>query len=133
MKLKLHENFYLPAASLNLVNGIVVLCLIQVMEFCIYPVCNYFNFHFTPLRRMGVGMILASLSMVSAGLTETYRRSHVDGLSCNNLTTTSYNASSVTVFLQVPQYALIGSSEVFTSISGKNVCRLLIAATLFIR
>ncbi|PIA32686.1 hypothetical protein AQUCO_04400110v1 [Aquilegia coerulea] len=57
----------------------------------------------TELQRMGIGLIIAIMAMVSAGIVECYRLRFIqeDG------------TSSLSIFWQVPQYALIGASEVF--------------------
>ena len=61
-------------------------------------------------------MILAALSVIGAGVLEIYRKKD---LSVNQTILEShFNASSVSVFAQIPQFTLFGASEVFTSISG---------------
>ncbi|XAR70604.1 hypothetical protein NMG60_11027511 [Bertholletia excelsa] len=62
----------------------------------------------TELQRMGIGLVIAIVAMVSAGIVECYRLRYVrkDCLHCEG-------SSSLSVFWQVPQYALIGASEVF--------------------
>ncbi|MED6124650.1 hypothetical protein PIB30_060965 [Stylosanthes scabra] len=62
----------------------------------------------TELQRMGVGLVIAVLAMVSAGLVECYRLKYAKPgcLHCNG-------TSSLSIFWQVPQYAFIGASEVF--------------------
>ncbi|CAL5355792.1 unnamed protein product [Camellia sinensis] len=62
----------------------------------------------TELQRMGVGLVIAIMAMVSAGIVECYRRKYArkDCLNCEG-------SSSLSIFWQVPQYAFIGASEVF--------------------
>ncbi|XP_022155555.1 protein NRT1/ PTR FAMILY 7.3-like [Momordica charantia] len=62
----------------------------------------------TELQRMGVGLIIAVMAMVSAGIVECYRLKYAkaDCTHCEG-------SSSLSIFWQVPQYALIGASEVF--------------------
>jgi peptide/histidine transporter 3/4 len=62
----------------------------------------------TELQRMGIGLVIAVMAMVSAGIVECYRlkyaekdRSHRDV------------SSSLSILWQIPQYAFIGASEVF--------------------
>ncbi|KAH9319166.1 hypothetical protein KI387_020935, partial [Taxus chinensis] len=57
------------------------------------------------LQRMGVGLILGMIAMVVAGVVELYRLKGVSN--------ESHSPSSLSIFWQVPQYALIGASEVF--------------------
>ena len=57
---------------------------------------------------MGVGLVIAIIAMVSAGLVECYRLKYArkDCAHCEG-------SSSLSIFWQAPQYALIGASEVF--------------------
>ena len=60
--------------------------------------------------------------MVVAGVVEIYRKDDLSktGGIIQELADEKFNSSKLTVFLQIPQYALVGAGEVFTSISGKN-------------
>ncbi|KAJ1391764.1 Proton-dependent oligopeptide transporter family [Sesbania bispinosa] len=62
----------------------------------------------TELQRMGVGLVIAVMAMVSAGIVECYRLKYAkEGCThCND-------SSTLSIFWQVPQYAFIGASEVF--------------------
>ncbi|CAI9095432.1 OLC1v1031386C1 [Oldenlandia corymbosa var. corymbosa] len=62
----------------------------------------------TELQRMGVGLVIAVMAMLSAGVVENYRRKYAiqDCMNCEG-------SSTLSIFWQVPQYALIGASEVF--------------------
>lgn len=56
----------------------------------------------TELQRMGIGLVIAVMAMVSAGIVECYRLKYA-----------KHGTSSLSIFWQVPQYALVGASEVF--------------------
>jgi len=59
-------------------NGIVIVVFIPFMEYVVYPLSRKFckgKFTLTPLRRIGVGFVLAALAMLAAGLIEIWRRS----------------------------------------------------------
>ncbi|RID78358.1 hypothetical protein BRARA_A01198 [Brassica rapa] len=58
----------------------------------------------TELQRMGIGLVIAVMAMISAGIVEIYRLKHKG---------TASNSSSLSIFWQVPQYMMIGASEVF--------------------
>ncbi len=61
-------------------------------------------------------MLLAVLSVLVAGILEIYRKKD---LSVNQTVFHDhFNASSISVFAQIPQFTLVGASEVFMSISG---------------
>lgn len=57
---------------------------------------------------MGVGLIIAIMAMVAAGIVEVYRLKYSKG-DCNDCS----NPSSLSILWQIPQYVLIGASEVF--------------------
>ena len=119
MKLKL-ENFTVPAASLSIFDIVAVLALIPIMDHVVYPLLSYCGIRFTPLRRIGVGMLLAAASVVVAGVVEIKRRNtwHHGGHITQEVFDKNLTASSLSIFWQVPQFMLIGSSEVLTSITG---------------
>lgn len=114
------NGFTVPAASLSIFDIVAVLAFIPIMDHVVYPLIQFCGIRFTPLRRIGVGLLLAAASVLVAGLIERWRR-HVweDGHFHNQ---TVFNktreASDLNVFWQVPQFMLIGSSEVLTSITG---------------
>jgi peptide/histidine transporter 3/4 len=120
MKINLGFDFSLPAASLSIFDILSVLILIPFMDKVVYPLLRYIGFHFTPLRRIGVGMVFASASVAVAGLVEIKRRQNYENghIVIQHLFNKQFNASDMTVFYQVPQFILIGTSEVFTSITG---------------
>ncbi|XP_071918562.1 protein NRT1/ PTR FAMILY 7.3-like [Coffea arabica] len=62
----------------------------------------------TELQRMGIGFVIAVMAMLSAGIVENYRRKYAR-IDCTNCE----GSSSLSIVWQVPQYALIGASEVF--------------------
>lgn len=62
----------------------------------------------TELQRMGVGLVIAVMAMVSAGIVECYRLKYA-----NKDCTHCEGSSTLSIFWQVPQYAFIGASEVF--------------------
>lgn len=74
-------------------------------------------------------MILATLSVTIAAIVEIQRKNIMrDGHYLQqNLSSEPFNASDLSVMVQIPQFALIGASEVFASITGMdldntNVC-----------
>ena len=74
----------------------------------------------TSNHRLGTGMIFATLAMLSAGILEKFRLMDVEENPLPQIVAGStFNASAnISVLAQVPQFALIGLSEVFTSITG---------------
>ena len=123
MKLKFDNYFTVPAASLSIFDIVAILTLIPIMDHVVYPLLNYCGIRFTPLRRIGVGMLLAAASVVVAGVIEIKRRNVWKDGGFHNQTVFNEprNASSLGIFWQVPQFVLIGSSEVLTSITGTTI------------
>lgn len=56
-----------------------------------------------------------------AGILEIYRKKDIEnnGYIVQELSSDKFNASSISIFAQVPEFALVGASEVFASVSGK--------------
>ncbi|XP_071129676.1 solute carrier family 15 member 4-like isoform X1 [Mytilus edulis] len=105
-----------PDAALGSFDNIAILILIPLMEIFIYPFLKRINQTPSLLQRMGLGMIFAVLSVVAAGVLEIYRKHDI---SLNQtIFDKDYNASSISIFTQIPQFTLMGTSEVFTSVSG---------------
>lgn len=120
MKLKLSDHFTMPAASLYLFEITMLLILIPVVDRIIYPMLRHFGVDFTPLKKMGVGMLFAMGSVIVAGLMEIQRKRFIaaHGYFQQHPFNTPVNASQMNIFYQVPQYVLMGTGEVLTSIPG---------------
>ncbi|XP_068602845.1 solute carrier family 15 member 1 [Brachionichthys hirsutus] len=56
--------------QMQMVNPILILTLVPIMDSLIYPLIEKCGLNFTPLRRMTVGMILASIAFVCAALVQ---------------------------------------------------------------
>ena len=63
-------------------------------------------------------MIFVTLTVFVAGIIETYRKNDDEKVQ-QTILNVLFNASSLSVFAQIPQFSLIGISEVFTCIAGK--------------
>ncbi|XP_036360292.1 solute carrier family 15 member 4-like [Octopus sinensis] len=108
----------MSVAVLNVFNVVIVLILIPILDF-VYKYLQKIGKNPTPLQRMGFGLVLTALSVAVAGIVEIFRvkelRAH--GGVVQLLANKPYNASHVSIFAQIPQFALIGFGEVFTSIA----------------
>ncbi|KAM7491111.1 hypothetical protein LguiA_034032 [Lonicera macranthoides] len=104
--------FQIPPASMSSFDILSVAAFIFLYRRVISPLVsrirNTGSKGLTELQRMGIGLVIAVMAMVSAGIVECYRLkyAHTDCKHCNG-------SSSLSIFWQVPQYALIGASEVF--------------------
>ncbi|KAK7394116.1 hypothetical protein VNO78_14635 [Psophocarpus tetragonolobus] len=100
-------NFHLPAASMSVFDICSVLLCTGIYRQILVPLAGRFSGNprgLTELQRMGVGLIIGMLAMVAAGATELARLKRV---------IPDEKASSLSIFWQIPQYVLVGASEVF--------------------
>ncbi|XP_042511884.1 protein NRT1/ PTR FAMILY 8.1-like [Macadamia integrifolia] len=115
MDIHMGPHFTIPPASLSIFDTISVLIWVPIYDFLIVPFVRRFTGHkhgFTQLQRMGIGLFISIFSMVAATILEV-KRLHM--VRQRNL----YDADDtipMSVFWQIPQYFLIGCSEVFTFI-----------------
>lgn len=105
------SNFRIPAASMSSFDILSVALFIFLYRRVIDPIVRRVRKDskgLTELQRMGIGLVIAITAMVSAGFVESYRLKYArkDCRHCQG-------SSSLSIFWQVPQYALIGASEVF--------------------
>ena len=70
MDLHITNNFKAPPASLSLFDIIIILLLIPFMDRIFYPLCRKLNIRLTSLRKMGIGMVFAIISLIVAALIE---------------------------------------------------------------
>ncbi|OVA20864.1 Proton-dependent oligopeptide transporter family [Macleaya cordata] len=100
-------SFNLPAASMAAFNIVSVLIFTGIYHRFLVPIIGRFTGNpkgITELQRMGIGLIIGLLAMVAAAITEIERLKRVIPES---------DSSSLSIFWQIPQYALLGASEVF--------------------
>ncbi|KNA25160.1 hypothetical protein SOVF_008860 [Spinacia oleracea] len=100
-------NFHFPAASMSVFDISSVLVCTCIYRHILVPVIGRISGNpkgLTELQRMGVGLIIGMLAMVAAGVTEIERLKRV---------VPHEKSSSMSVLWQIPQYVLMGASEVF--------------------
>lgn len=103
-------SFKVPAAAMSMFDIFSVAVWIALYRRVLVPLGFKVTGNpkgFSELQRMGVGLIVGMLAMVAAALVEIYRLKEVH----NKIVPDS--PSSLSIFWQIPQYALIGASEVF--------------------
>lgn len=100
-------NFHLPAASMSIFDIFSVLICTGIYRQILVPLAGKLSRNpkgLTELQRMGIGLIIGMLAMLAAGVTEIERLRRV---------MPDQKSSSLSVFWQIPQYVLVGTSEVF--------------------
>ncbi|KAJ0961696.1 hypothetical protein J5N97_000015 [Dioscorea zingiberensis] len=101
------NGFHIPAASMSVFDILSVLTFITIYRHVLVPLTGKFSKNpegLTELQRMGVGLVIGMLAMVAAGTVELERLKRVES---------PHEPSSLSIMWQIPQYALIGASEVF--------------------
>ncbi|KAI3449904.1 hypothetical protein Pfo_006569 [Paulownia fortunei] len=99
--------FHLPAASMSAFDICSVLLCTGIYRQILVPLAGRLSGNpkgLTELQRMGIGLIIGMLAMVAAGITEMERLKRV---------VPGEHASPMSIFWQIPQYVLVGASEVF--------------------
>ncbi|PIN18971.1 H+/oligopeptide symporter [Handroanthus impetiginosus] len=99
--------FRLPAASMSVFDICSVLLCTGIYRQILVPLAGKLSRNpkgLTELQRMGIGLIIGLLAMIAAGVTEIQRLKRV---------IPGERESSMSVFWQIPQYVLVGASEVF--------------------
>ena len=102
---KMDLNFFgiqMIASQVQAANPIMVMALIPVFTFGLYPLVEKLGYKVTPLRKMSVGMLMAGLSFVMVGMIE---RGLEAGIKVN-------------IGWQVLAYLVLTCSEVMVSITG---------------
>uniref|UniRef100_A0A0D9V956 Major facilitator superfamily (MFS) profile domain-containing protein n=1 Tax=Leersia perrieri TaxID=77586 RepID=A0A0D9V956_9ORYZ len=106
--------FKVPAAVLSVFDTLSVMLWVPLYDRAIVPLARRATGHdrgFTQLARMGVGLVVLTLAMLVAGALEVARRRVI---ARHGILDDGYLPMSI--FWQVPQYVVVGASEVFTFI-----------------
>jgi len=95
-------SFELIAGQVNTVNTIFLLLFIPIFNYGIYPYFDKIGLKTTPLRRLGVGLVLTALSFVIIALIQT----RID------------HGASPSIWWQILAYMVLSAAEVLVSITG---------------
>uniref|UniRef100_A0A5B7AYZ5 Putative Peptide transporter 2 isoform 1 n=1 Tax=Davidia involucrata TaxID=16924 RepID=A0A5B7AYZ5_DAVIN len=108
-------SFTISAASLTTFDIISVIFWVPVYDRVLVPIARKFTGKergFSELQRMGIGLFISVLGIVAAALVEIWR---LDLARALDLVDKDVKVP-LSIFWQIPQYALLGAAEVFTFI-----------------
>ena len=93
--------------QMNVVNPVLIMVFIPLFDRFIYPALQSWGFNISYLRRMGWGMLLASVAFFASGLLETIIQSRE-----------ATGSDQVHVLWQLPQITILAVAEIFLSVTG---------------
>ncbi|OVA19130.1 Proton-dependent oligopeptide transporter family [Macleaya cordata] len=108
MDTKLTKNFQIPPASLQSIPYIMLIFLVPLYETVFVPLARKItgkDSGISPLQRVGIGLFIATFSMISAALVENKRRKSAVNLH-----------ETLSIFWIAPQFLIFGISEMFTAV-----------------
>lgn len=114
------SSYRIPEAWLLLANVVVVLILVPLKDHLVDPLLLRCKLLPSSLQKMALGMFFGFTSVIVAGCLERERLNYIH----HNETVTQligkdlYYAAPLSIWWQIPQYLLIGISEIFASIPG---------------
>ncbi|XP_002709063.1 solute carrier family 15 member 3 [Oryctolagus cuniculus] len=114
------SSYRIPEAWLLLANVVVVLILVPLKDHLIDPLLLRCKLLPSSLQKMALGMFFGFTSVIVAGCLERERLNYIH----HNETVSQligkdlYYAAPLSIWWQIPQYLLIGISEIFASIPG---------------
>ncbi|XP_050375882.1 protein NRT1/ PTR FAMILY 5.10-like [Argentina anserina] len=113
---KIAGGFDIPAASLQSFTSLIIIFLIPLYDRIFVPIASAFTGKpsgITMLQRIGTGILLSAISMIVAALVETKRLETAREYALVDM---PHVTIPMAVWWLIPQYVLIGVSDVFTMV-----------------
>lgn len=102
---------------ISVVTNVIVLCVL-------YPCTSRWGRCVSPFIRIGIGILFGILSVIFAAIVETGRKQMMmgeDGIMVTMVNNVTYNASSLSVTAQIPQYTCAGIGEALVLTAGVEI------------
>ncbi|XP_007519713.1 solute carrier family 15 member 3 isoform X1 [Erinaceus europaeus] len=114
------SSYKIPEAWLLLANVAVVLVLVPLKDRVLDPLLRSCKLFPSALQKMALGMFFGFTSVIVAGVLERERLQYIqlNQTVAQQIGQETYYAAPLSIWWQVPQYLLIGISEIFASIPG---------------
>lgn len=112
--------YQIPAASLQIFSSIMVIVFVPIYDLVLVPIGRKLAGNpsgITMLQRIGIGMVLSTAAMISAGLVEMKRLKTARDFGLVDLPNLPVPMS---IWRLVPQYVVYGISEAFTMVGMKE-------------
>ena len=110
MERNIGANFKIPPATLQSSITISIILLMPLYDNVLIPITRLFTRTekgITVMQRMGIGMFLSTIAMILAALVEAKRLTMTK-------TTSSLSYVPLSIFWLLPQYIILGVSDIFT-------------------
>ena len=104
-----------PNDVITNLNPISLVIFIPIVDNFLYPALRKANIRFTPIKRIALGFILASMAMVSASVIQYYIYKTGE---CGKYMNDCETPAPINVWVQSVPYVLVGFSEIFASVTG---------------
>ncbi|KAF8019273.1 hypothetical protein BT93_G0063 [Corymbia citriodora subsp. variegata] len=108
MSTRLTRSFHIPPASLQAIPYLMLIFVVPLYDALFVPFARRFTGRdsgISPLQRIGIGLFLATFSMIAAALMERKRRDEAVG-----------NGRIISIFWITPQFLIFGLSEMLTAV-----------------
>jgi len=116
MQMDLHMgSTNLSAATLNVFDSVGVMLFTPLCDMLVYPFFRNRGMPLSMFKKVGIGFVFASLSVVCAGIIEIYRKR--SGVAYLPTSEDEQPMNHLSIWWQAPQYLLIAAGEVFTAIT----------------
>lgn len=122
LDLRLPGGFTMPVAALNVFDTFIIVAIIPLLQTCVYPALDKCGCLPSLMSRIQAGFVLATLALACSGVLEwSRRRAFLRGDTIGPsvcFDNPQILAVNMSIFWQVPQFVLLGLSEVLAAVSA---------------